>query len=347
MNRLIRLYTIARMTPRAIVGRPLWAFVWVTRHCNQACEHCYIYDNSKPHMDFRLYQQTIDKLKELGVVFVSIYGGEPTLHPRLIDMIKYARSRGRKVFLNTDFTVVPTQLLTEIIKAGPDIVSFSLDKIKPSKSNTRSIDAVENKIATVSDLKSLGYHFALHCNTTWYKENLSEAKGVIEYLCEKGNIGITLRPMGYPFPARKVLDLVKNVLLDREDFEDLRELTNWIIEKKNNGCSILNPYAYLKDLPKFVFGDNRWDCGACRDILSIDVDGTIIQCSYFLQDVAEPLMPICGHIGDLTVHRIKEYRAIVDHNLKYCNPKCYSPAYFCTVYYRKHLLKLLQYYLKG
>lgn len=344
---LKRCYTVARMIPCAMLGRPLWAFVWVTRQCKQDCRHCYVHDKSKPHMDFEVYRRAIDKLKDLGIVFIAIFGGEPTLHPQLIDMIKYARSKGRKVFLSIDVTVVTTELLREIVKVGTDIICFSLDKVEPSEGNRRAIESVDSKIDTISALNAKGYHCVLHCNITWHKANIHEAKEVIEYLHTKGNIGISVRPVAYPFPTSRISEQAKSLLLDSEDAEYIRELITWVIEKKKQGYLILNPYSYLENFPEFVLGNHKWDCGAFRDILSIDVDGMIMQCSYFLQDIPEPFKPISGRIEDLTFRRIREYRAIVQHNLRYCNTKCYSPVYFCTSYYRTNMLEVLKYYLNA
>lgn len=345
---LKRCYSVLRAIPNAMLDRPVWSFVWVTRQCKQACEHCYVYDNLKPHMSFQIYQQIIDKLKDLGITFVSIFGGEPTLHPQLIDMIKYAHSKKRVVFLNTDLTTVSTEQLTKIIvEAGIDIISFSLDRVEQSESNVRSISAVNNKLDMILALQAKGYCCALHCNVSWYKNNLKDAKGVVEYLHKKGTIGISVRPAVYPFPTSKISEKFKNLLLNREDFPYLEDLMAWVIEKKKEGYLILNPYSYLEGFPKFVLGNNRWDCNACRDILSIDTDGKVLQCSYFLHEVPEPLKDMSLYIGDLTLQGIKECRATALHNLRYCNAACYSPAYFCTAYYRNHLFELLKLYLKG
>jgi len=346
-NFLKRCYAITRVIPNALLGRPVWAFVWVTRQCKQCCEHCYVYDNSKPHMDFGLYQRTIDKLKDIGVIFVSIFGGEPTLHPEIIDMVKYAVSKGRRIFLNTDIMVVTPNLLTELVKAGTNIISFSLDRAKPTDFNTRAIENIDSNLAVISELKAKGYDCALHCNITWYKSNLCEGRKVIEYLCNKGNIGISVRPAVYPFQVARIHEQAKNLLLDREDGEYLRSLIKWVIEKKKQGYLILNPYSYLEGFPKFVLDHNRWGCDACRDILSIDVDGRVLQCSYSPQEASEPFNDISFHIGDLNFQRIKECRTATLRNLTYCNPVCYSPAYFCTGYYRRHFLEILKYYLKG
>ena len=347
-NFLKRCYAITRAVPNAILGRPVWAFVWVTRQCKHTCEHCYVYDNSKPHMDFQVYQQTIDKLKDLGIVFVSIFGGEPTLHPQLIDMIKYASSKKRKIFLNTDITGIAPELIREIVEAGTNIISFSLDRVKPVKSNVRAVETADSRLNIVSDLQAKGYDCTLHCNVTWHKQNIHEGRDVVEYLYRKGNIGISVRPAVYPFPVSVIPTHIKELLLDAEDAEYVKALMTWISEKKRQGYPILNPYTYLDGFSKFVQEGTKWGCGAFRDILSIDVDGKISQCSYFLQEVPEPLRCASMQVEDLSLSQIKEYRRkVVEHNLEYCENKCYSPAYYCTAYYRKHIFELLKYYLKG
>lgn len=346
-NLLRRCCTIARVVPNAMLGRPVWAFVWITRHCEQACAHCYVYDNSRPHMDFEVYRQTINKLKNLGIVFVSIYGGEPALHPQLIDMIRYASLKRRRIFLNTNITVVDQYLLREIVKAGTNILSFSLDRVKAAKSNLRSIENVNDKLQIVSELQAEGYDCALHCNVTWHKQNLREGREVIEYLLRKGNIAITVRPAVFPFRIPRIREQAERLLLDSKDAECLKELIVWIIEKKQEGYPIVNPYSYLRGFAKFAIGDYSWNCHGSRDILSIDIDGRLIYCSYLCQEVIKQFGQTSLGVDNLTLSSIKEYRAIVREDFKYCNTRCYSPAYFCTAYYRNHLLRLLTYYLKG
>jgi MoaA/NifB/PqqE/SkfB family radical SAM enzyme len=77
-------------------------FVWleITGKCQLACEHCYA--ESGPWgthgvMTFEDWTQVIDQCAELGVSDVQFIGGEPTLHPRLVDLVGYALGRALTV----------------------------------------------------------------------------------------------------------------------------------------------------------------------------------------------------------------------------------------------------------
>ena len=59
-------------------------------------------------------------------------GGEPMLHPRMVEMIEYAKDRGARIWLNTNgsmFGPLPKQRrkLERIIAAGIDLIEFSMD----------------------------------------------------------------------------------------------------------------------------------------------------------------------------------------------------------------------------
>jgi hypothetical protein len=59
-------------------------------------------------------------------------GGEPMLHPRMVDMIEFAKTHGARVWLNTNGsmfgpTPVLRQKLERVIAAGIDLIEFSMD----------------------------------------------------------------------------------------------------------------------------------------------------------------------------------------------------------------------------
>ncbi|MDO8683869.1 MAG: radical SAM protein [Armatimonadota bacterium] len=338
---------ILKMAASALSGRPIWAFVWITRQCNQCCSHCYVWNNSIPHMDMATFRQVIDKLRDLGVLFVSIFGGEPTSHPDLIRMIDYAAASGRRVYLNTDLTATETDVVTQTIKAGVDILSFSLDKIEPATWNKRATSRIDNKLNALLALRRQDYSCSLHCNVTWHKMNLKEGREVVQYLLDKEDIEISVRPAVYPFPAPNTGEMRRKLLLTEEDHIAVSELVKWVIDKKRAGYPIVNPYPYLEAFPDFVRQGGSWDCGANRDILSIDVDGAVLQCSYFLKEVPQPFERIPLRVEDLSPQRLAEARVISKLNLAHCNSHCYSPAYYCTDYYRRHPLEVLRHYFRS
>src|SRR5581483_10691258 len=76
------------------------SFLWleITAKCNLVCSHCYA--ESGPWGEVRgtmtdgAWARVIDEAAELGCRRVQFIGGEPTLHPRLADLVDHASHRG-------------------------------------------------------------------------------------------------------------------------------------------------------------------------------------------------------------------------------------------------------------
>ena len=133
--------------------------------------------------------------------------------------------------------------------------------------------------------------------------------------------------------------------MDDKDLDSITHIINWVIDKKKKGAPIINPYSYLDNFSNYISGDYEWNCNAYEDIISVDTDGTIIQCSYSVEGSSEQLEKMPYKIEDVTSSDITQLRYIAKENQKHCTNRCYSPAYYCTNYYKKHLLELMQYYL--
>lgn len=77
--------------------------VWLTinRNCNLHCEWCYQGSvvQSTNTMSYQLAEKLVDLSSGLGAKNVILIGGEPTLHPRFLDIVRYIRSKGLNVSL--------------------------------------------------------------------------------------------------------------------------------------------------------------------------------------------------------------------------------------------------------
>lgn len=115
--------------------------------CNLHCPMChtvYIHDPSfkkfkeqrlkESLMDFDMFKRAIDEAVQYKHFF-SIklnYRGESTIHPQIVDMIRYAKSKGvYEIMLNSNGNH-PTSLLDEMVEAGLTWLSISLDAIRPA-----------------------------------------------------------------------------------------------------------------------------------------------------------------------------------------------------------------------
>lgn len=67
----------------------------ITNFCSHKCPYCYIGDiNYKENVyfsDYSILCKIIDKLSEYGAEMIALLGGDPVLHPRILDIINYIK----------------------------------------------------------------------------------------------------------------------------------------------------------------------------------------------------------------------------------------------------------------
>ena len=67
------------------------------KRCNYDCSYCpsSIHDNTSPHTDIAILKATVDKLMTLGKpIRLSFTGGEPCVHPKFAELVKYCKHIG-------------------------------------------------------------------------------------------------------------------------------------------------------------------------------------------------------------------------------------------------------------
>lgn len=125
-------YWIRKRTVVAYAPYRIW--IEPTNRCNLACVMC---PNPKflkedlGFMDFDLYKSLIDQIAPQVLDINLHHRGESTLHPRLIEMIRYADKKGIKVKLHTNGTLLNRDFSEALIKSGLRLISFSFDGYTP------------------------------------------------------------------------------------------------------------------------------------------------------------------------------------------------------------------------
>lgn len=80
--------------------------LWVTHECNLNCVFCRDSNNKKVHgfMTMEKIKKSLRKAKEEKITTVLIGGGEPTLHPDIIEIAKLSKSMGFFTVITTNYT---------------------------------------------------------------------------------------------------------------------------------------------------------------------------------------------------------------------------------------------------
>lgn len=111
--------------------------------CNFGCPNCpYTDANSEirqfyhqRHADLfpvPLWEKLAAEAGPYGAWMRCTGGGEPMLHPHMVDMIEFAKARGARVWVNTNGSMFgPTpalrKKLSRVLAAGIDLIEFSMD----------------------------------------------------------------------------------------------------------------------------------------------------------------------------------------------------------------------------
>jgi len=111
----------------------------ITNRCNNNCLCCW--NNSpllgelseekkkerKYELPFDLVQRTISELKDLGTEKIFLAGGgEPFIHPQIMEILRCAKENKMKIFINTNFTLIDKERAKEIVGLKIDLIHVSL-----------------------------------------------------------------------------------------------------------------------------------------------------------------------------------------------------------------------------
>lgn len=117
-----KLATLARLFD----DRALYCQLIVTRRCNLACGYCNEFDKVSQPVPYETLVRRIDHLvDELGVTIMDFLGGEPLLHPRIADIVRYAKSRKCWTNIITNAFLLSDKRIEELNEAGLDSMCVS------------------------------------------------------------------------------------------------------------------------------------------------------------------------------------------------------------------------------
>ena len=162
--------------------------VWnMTRRCNLKCVHCYArsedisYDNELTH------EQSIammDDLARFGVPVLLFSGGEPTVHPRLVEYAKYAVSKGMRAVISTNGTLITKEKAKALKEVGLSYVGISLDGLEETHDKFRGVKGSYKKVmAAIENCQEAGIKVGLRF--TLNKRNVKDVPGIFDLLEEK------------------------------------------------------------------------------------------------------------------------------------------------------------------
>jgi radical SAM protein with 4Fe4S-binding SPASM domain len=230
---------------------PLHLDIAITNVCNLECTFCartVRVEEGKwrksEHMSLDLFKKIIDEAVELGTYSINLnLLNEPLIHPKLIEMVRYAKEKGIiDVFFHSHGGLLTGDKAEKLLESGLDRLLISIDSPYKEK---------YNKIRVLSD-----FDLVMN-NLKKFKEN-RDAKGLL-------NPVIRVSFIQFPDTTVKELEDAKNLFLQ---FSDAIGFQQYVDPTKKIGKDKEYPNGYKSD---FV-------CHQPFTRLSIIEDGRVSPC---------------------------------------------------------------------
>jgi MoaA/NifB/PqqE/SkfB family radical SAM enzyme len=130
LARLTRIYWAYKTGASRVPQLPVRLWIESTSRCNLRCGYCPNQDIVKADhgfMDLDLFKRIIDQVASHAYDVNLFHRGEPLMHPRLPEMVAYARARGLYTRVHTNITLLNEKKGRALIDAGLDYLSCSFD----------------------------------------------------------------------------------------------------------------------------------------------------------------------------------------------------------------------------
>jgi MoaA/NifB/PqqE/SkfB family radical SAM enzyme len=102
----------------------------------------------KGYMDFDLYKKIIDEGEKYNLDSIKLsWRGEPLLHPKIVDMVRYAKQHKiTEVSFNTNAELLNDKLSSDLIDSGLDRIMFSVDGVSRKTFETIRVGGNYDKV---------------------------------------------------------------------------------------------------------------------------------------------------------------------------------------------------------
>lgn len=258
--------------------RPLYVHYGITHRCNLRCPMCFIdqqdagYELSLPEID-----TLFDFLKKLGVLYVSLGGGEPGVREDLPQICEQLIKKGFRVRLLTNGTSLSRKVLLRLASCGLREMSVSLHTLDNGRSEAiyGCPGAVSGILRTIDWLPGIfpGKGRGLLLNTVVSSLNIDELPALYEFAASKGFL-ISFIPVEGRTVREQEFFRAHEDVLDRS--------YDYLIRCKRAGGNILNSSRFLESSRRyFKTGARLFDCDAGKLYLSVGPDGGIAMCHRF------------------------------------------------------------------
>jgi MoaA/NifB/PqqE/SkfB family radical SAM enzyme len=233
-------------------GKLRFAEFAIANACIAKCSFCEIWKQQpKIFVDKEKALTAIDRLADFGVSQLTLTGGEPLLHPNVVDFVERATKRK---MINSVLNAAPQLLMRkDILKrledAGCDLISISFDSGDPeTMAESRQIPNIMDEMAKAMEMIGKTSLKSMASVLIW-NENYDK----LDEICLRAkNMGYDFVSLNYPtFSKSQVYPLGgEGISLSREKV--IHGLKDAIRLKRTGKYDILNSEISMKNIIRYL-----------------------------------------------------------------------------------------------
>jgi radical SAM protein with 4Fe4S-binding SPASM domain len=161
--------------------------VWnITRTCNLRCVHCYSDSAAAQYpgeLTWEQMQAVVADLAAYQVPSLLLSGGEPMVHPRFFDLVRFASDAGLKLTISTNGTLITPEKAALLKAANVAYVGISLDGIgRVHDEFRRKEGAFDSAVRGFRNCREIGQKTGLRLTLT--RHNVANIDHILDFIEE-------------------------------------------------------------------------------------------------------------------------------------------------------------------
>lgn len=315
--------------------------VTLTRKCNLRCKFCYAKRTEYAEtatVEFNNLKKIVDFCADAKVKYIIFSGGEPTLYPYLVDILKYIQSKEHKMsptIATNGIALKNIEYCKKLIENGMSYIDISL-KGKDSKECCEIVgrDCSSQQSTAIQNLSSLPIDFT--CSMVLTKDNIGSLCDTVKNAYDNGakQFSFTFLIDNEQSKERDELYLTKNnpfALIETfcSQIDELNSITEeWWIEYSFPMC------AYTLEQLALLKGKLAYPCQIhTENGIIFDTDLNLIPCSMYIEDrIGQLGVDFSSYEEFVEIAQKPIYRTVIDKLKQYPSTKCKSCQYLEMCY---------------
>jgi radical SAM protein with 4Fe4S-binding SPASM domain len=273
---------LATTAPPRSLAAPETIHFSVTGRCDQACAGCFY--SARPGSDveakdapFPLFEKVVAEAAKARVFQMALGGGEPLLHPRIVDMVRLAREHGIVPNITTNGNLLDGEMAMALKEAGLGQVQVSLNGVTED-TNRKTRPNFQATMAAIEACRQAGLRWGPNFLVT--RNNLTELEPVIELGRRLGAASVNvLRPK----PPTTESDWLEQESPEAGDYRTVATVLRRLRGKTGDTRITLDAsltFLLTDRPPQQLYRAGVWGCTAARKFVTITQDGVVLPCSH-------------------------------------------------------------------